>query len=62
MAFLKIFVRNSIMNIKKSKNVVNNPHIDTTTLFVVKYTLIKMNIADDEDLVIIGVFQRAYAW
>ncbi|WP_297812859.1 hypothetical protein [uncultured Finegoldia sp.] len=50
------------MNIKKSKNVVNNPYIDTTTLFVVKYTLIKMNIADDEDLVIIGVFQRAYGW
>lgn len=59
---MKIFVRNSIMNIKKSKNVVNNPYIDTTTLFVVKYTLIKMNIADDEDLVIIGVFQRAYGW
>ena len=62
MAFLKIFVRNSIMNIKKSKNVVITLYIDTTTLFVVKYTLIKMNIADDEDLVIIGVFQRAYAW
>ena len=59
---MKIFVRNSIMNIKKSKNVVITLYIDTTTLFVVKYTLIKMNIADDEDLVIIGVFQRAYAW
>lgn len=47
---------------KKSKNVVITLYIDTTTLFVVKYTLIKMNIADDEDLVIIGVFQRAYAW
>lgn len=46
----------------KIKNVANKLYIDTAILFVVKYTLIKMNIADDEDLVIIGVFQRAYAW
>ena len=50
------------MNIQKSKNVVIKLYIDTTRLFVVKYTLIQLNIAVDEEIVIIGVIQRAYVW
>ena len=52
-------MQNANMNIK---NVVITLYIDTTRLFVVKYTLIQLNIAVDEEIVIIGVIQRAYVW